>query len=75
MVCAIIQVITDYFIYVLNDYMLEMQYSVSLNIIQISLKVFVIIFAMYFFFKNIFDIVENRNNHSLKESGKVIDKT
>ena len=75
LVCAIIQVITDYFIYVLNDYMLEMQYSVSLNIVQISLKVFVIIFAMYFFFKNIFDIVENRNNHSLKESGKVIDKT
>lgn len=73
-ICAIIQIITDYFIFILNDYMLEMQYSLSLNIVQMSLKAFIIIFAMYFFFKNVFDIVEYRNNRNLKQSGKVIEK-
>lgn len=71
--CAIIQIITVYFIDVLNNYMLEMEYSLSLLIIENSLKVFIIIFALYFFFKNIFDIVEHSNNKKLKKSGKVID--
>ena len=72
--CAIIQLITIYFIYILNNYMIEMQYSRDIYIVGIALKSFVIIFAMYFFFKNISDIVEKRNNLNLKKSGKVIEK-
>ena len=73
-VCAIIQIISVYFIYILNNYMIEMQYSRDIYIVGIALKSFVVIFAMYFFFKNIYDIVEKRNNNDLKRSGKVIEK-
>ena len=73
-ICAIIQIITIYFIYILNNYMVEMEYLQSIYIVEIALKVFIVIFAMYFFFKNILDIVENRNNSNLKKSGKVIEK-
>lgn len=69
-VCTLMQLIMIYFIYIVNSYMLEIEYSPLVLMIKICLIVFVLMLTTYLFFRDIDMISEDRVDKNFKKEKK-----
>lgn len=69
-VYSLMQIAMIYFVYIINSYMIEIEYSLIILIIKICLIVFTILLSTYFWLRNISDIVDNRWNKEFEKSRK-----
>ena len=69
-VCTLMELVMIYFVYIINSYMVEIEYSPIILMIKICLIVFTILLSTYFLLKNIGDIVDYRWNKEFAKSRK-----
>ena len=69
-VCTFMEIAMIYFIYIINNYMVEIEYSSTIMMIKICLTVFSILLAVYFFLRDLNVIVENRWDKEFEKSRK-----
>jgi len=71
-VCTLMELVMIYFVYIINSYMIEIEYSLIILLIKICLVVFTILLATYFLLRDINSIVDNRWNKEFTKSRKDI---
>ena len=69
-ICTIIQIVMIYFIYIINNYMVEIEYTSLVLMIKICLIVFVLILTTYLFFRDIDIISQDRVDKNFKKERK-----
>lgn len=69
-VCTAIQIFMVYFIYTINNYIVEIEYTYLILMIKIVLIVFVLIFTTYLLFRDIDLISEDRVDKNTKKINK-----
>ncbi len=70
---TLMQVGVLYFIYIIANYSIEVEDTVLITLMGLSLKGFVMIFAIYFFLRNINNIVEYRSEKEFSRIRKETD--
>lgn len=70
-VCTLMQLAMIYFIYIINDYMVEIEYSPQILMIKICLIVFVLMLTTYLFFRDVDRISEDRVDKNFKKEKKL----
>lgn len=74
LVCSSLQIVMIYFIYTLNNYMIEIENTSLILMIRTCLIVMVIILTAYLFFRDIALIAEDRMNKSIKKAKQAKEK-
>jgi len=72
-VCTIMQIVMIYFVYTINSYMIEIEYSTIILMIKICLIIFTILLATYFWLKNMAHIVDIRWNKEFEKNRKELE--
>lgn len=70
LVSSLMQMVMIYFIYIIGDYMNEIEFSYPMLGIKITLIVFTLILSIYLFLRDLNDIVEARWNKDFEKSRK-----
>ena len=70
LVSSLMQMVMVYFIFIIGDYMSEIEFSYPMLGIKITLIVFTLILAIYLFLRDFNDIVEDRWNKDFEKSRK-----
>ena len=69
-VSTLMQMVMIYFVYTINGYMSEIEFSYVILMIKVCLIVFTILFSTYFLLRSIGDIVDNRVNKEFEKNRK-----
>lgn len=69
-VYTMMQMVMIYLIYIINNYMVEIEYSYVIQGIRICLIVFELMLSTYLFFRDINTIAEDRVNKNFKKENK-----
>lgn len=69
-VCTVMEIVMIYFVFVINNYMIEVEYSYITLLMKMCLIVFTILLSTYFLLKDVSDIVDNRWNKEFAKSRK-----
>lgn len=69
-VATLMEIVMVYFVYIINGYMTEIEYSSIILMIKVCLIVFTILLSTYFLLRDINSIVDNRWNKEFAKSRK-----
>ena len=59
-ICTVMEIVMIYFIYIVNSYMIDIEFSMIILMVKICLLVFTILLSTYFLLRNIVEVVDYR---------------
>lgn len=69
-VSTLMEIVMIYFVYIINSYMVDIEYAPEILMIKVCLIVFTILLSTYFLLRNIGDVVDYRWNKEFAKSRK-----
>lgn len=69
-VCTVMEIVMIYFVYIINSYMVNIDFSIEILMIKVCLVVFTILLSTYFLLRNIGDVVDLRWKKEFERSRK-----
>ena len=70
-VATLMEIVMVYFVYIINGYMTEIEYSPIILMIKVCLIVFTILLSTYFLLRDMSNVVDNRWNKEFAKSRKI----